>query len=319
MEVINDLTKISNPFRNAVVTVGNFDGVHLGHQALIRQAVTQARLLKGTSVVMTFEPHPVQVLNCDKQFPIITPYEQKIELIQETNTDVFVCIPFTLEFSVTPARTFVKRVLCDVIGMKVMIAGPDYSFGKNAEGNITLLKELSTTFGFEVIIPEWVELGSQRVSSTKIRKLISEGNVEEAGELLGRYYQIRGTVIHGKNRGRSLLGFPTTNLRLLNELCPKQGVYAVEVEYDAKTYNGVANIGNSPTFGDTEYGIEVHILDFQHEIYNQLIRVNFVRRLRNEKKFVNPEALALQIGQDVNMAREILSNSRGHKRSMSDD
>ncbi len=307
MKIVRDLGKISKPFTNAVVTIGNFDGVHVGHQALFRQVIERARNIGGTSVVVTFEPHPIRVLKCHKDFPLITLYEQKVELIGATGIDILVCIPFTVEFAATPAHRFVKEILCDLIGMKSVIVGEDYSFGKNREGNISLLKEMGKTYGFDVIVSGWIELAGRRISSTEIRKLVTEGEMGEAKKLLGRHFQIRGTVIRGRDRGGRLLGFPTANLTLYDELCPKGGVYAITVEVGQKTYQGVANIGYSPTFDNGKFSIEAHILDFNQDIYDKPIRLNFVQRLRGEKKFPGPDALAAQIRKDIDKARGILS------------
>ncbi len=308
MKIIKDLGEISKPFKNAVVTIGNFDGVHIGHQALFRQVIEKARAAGGTSVVMTFEPHPIRVLNCHKHFPLITLYEQKAELIGATGIDTLVCVPFTREFAAIPARTFVKEILCDLIGMKSVVVGEDYSFGKKREGNISLLKEMGRTYGFEVIISGWIELGARRISSSEIRNLVRDGQLEEASKLLGRHYQVRGSVIRGRDRGGRLLGCPTANLKLYDELCPKGGVYAVTVEYQETVYEGVANIGYSPTFNNGEFSVEVHILDFSENIYDRPIRVNFIQRLRGEKKFPGPDALAAQIKLDIEKARKILSS-----------
>jgi riboflavin kinase/FMN adenylyltransferase len=308
MEIIKDLKDISQPVKNAVVTIGNFDGVHIGHRALFQQVIEKAKVLEGTSVVVTFEPHPIRVLRCNKHFPIITLYEQKVELIAATGIDLLVCIPFTPEFAATPARVFIEDILCDTIGMKAVIVGPDYSFGKGREGNISLLRQVGQARGFEVIISNWIEEGPRRISSTEIRNLVKAGSVEEAADLLGRHYQIRGTVIHGKDRGGKILGFPTANLTLYDELCPKTGVYAVTVEHEQIIYQGVANIGYSPTFNNGGFSVEVHILDFNKNIYKDPIRINFVRRLRGEKKYPTPEALADQIRKDIEETKKILSN-----------
>jgi riboflavin kinase/FMN adenylyltransferase len=308
MQIIKDLKEVSNPFQNAVVTIGNFDGVHLGHQALFRQVIEKAASIEGTSVVITFEPHPIRIINSDKHFPLITLYEQKVELMAETGVDVLVCIPFTREFAATPARSFVKDILLDLIGMKAIVVGQDYSFGTKREGNVELLREMSATLDFEVIISEWIALEGHRISSTEIRNLVREGNVEVAGKLLGRHYQVRGTVAHGRDRGGRLLGFPTANLTLYDELCPKTGVYAVTVEHNGISYKGVANIGYSPTFHNGHFGVEAHIFDFDKTIYDQPIRLNFVHRLRDEKKFSGPESLAEQIKRDIEKAREFLSS-----------
>jgi len=308
MQIIRDLGEISKPFKDAVVTIGNFDGVHIGHQALFRQVIEKARSIGGTSVVMTFEPHPLRVLNGNKRFPLITLYEQKVELIGARGVDTLVCVPFTREFAAIPARTFVKDILCNVIGMTSVVVGADYSFGKKREGDISLLTEMGRTHGFEVIVSGWIEEGARRISSTEIRNLVRDGQLEEARELLGRHYQVRGTVIRGRDRGGRLLGYPTANLKLYDELCPKSGVYAVTVEYQEAAYEGVANIGYSPTFDNGEFSVEVHILDFGKDIYDRPIRVNFIRRLRGEKKFSGPEALAAQIKRDIETARELLAS-----------
>lgn len=308
MRIITDLSEISHSLKNAVVTIGNFDGVHIGHQALFSQVIEKAKSIDGTSVVITFEPHPIRVIKSNKYFPLITLYEQKVELISATGIDTLICIPFTLEFAATTARTFVKKILCDQIGMKAIVVGQDYSFGRKREGDIFLLKEMAVTHGFEVIVSGWIEVEGGRISSTEIRNLVREGRVEEAERLLGRHYQVRGTVIRGLDRGGRLLGFPTANLTLYDELCPKGGVYAVTVEYNDTTYKGVANIGYSPTFDNGEFSVEVHILDFDQNIYDRPIRVNFIRRLRGEKKFPGPEALSAQIGLDIEKARELLSS-----------
>ena len=307
MKIITDLSEISKPLKNVVLTIGNFDGVHIGHQALFNQVIEKAKNINGTSVVVTFEPHPIRVIKSNKHFPLITLYEQKVELIGATGVDTLICIPFTREFAATSARTFVKEILCDQIGMKAIVVGEDYSFGRKREGDIFLLKEMAVAYGFDVIISEWIELEGGRISSTEIRNLVREGRVEEAKKLLGRYYQVRGTVIRGRDRGGRLLGFPTANLTLYDELCPKGGVYAVTVEYQDITYQGVANIGYSPTFDNGEFSIEVHILDFDQDIYERPIRVNFVQRLRGEKKFPGPEALSEQISKDIEKARDLLS------------
>ena len=307
MQIINDLKEISNDFKNPVVTIGNFDGVHIGHQALFNQVIEKAESIDGTSVVITFEPHPIRVITSNKHFQLITLHEQKLELIGAIGVDTLICISFTRDFAATPARTFVKETLCDLIGMKAIVVGQDYSFGRKREGDISLLREMSVTHGFEVIISGWIELEGGRISSTKIRSLVSEGKVSEAGKLLGRHYQVRGTVMHGRDRGGRVLGFPTANLMLSDELCPRMGVYAVTVEHDQTRYKGVANIGYSPTFQEGQFGVEVHIFDFDKEIYDQPIRLNFVRRLRDEKKFSRPESLAAQIRRDIEKARELLS------------
>ena len=311
MELIENIQTISEPYQNAVVTIGNFDGVHIGHQALFHQVIEKAEEIEGVSVAITFDPHPLRVLTKNGYPPLITLYEQKLELIERAGLDVLICIPFTKEFAAVSARSFVKDILVDRVGMKAVVVGKDYTFGKKREGNLALLKELGEQLDFKVFVLDWIKGADSleaRSSSTRIRDLVREGKMEKARKLLGRYYQIRGTVETGRNRGGKLLGFPTANIKLYDELCPKTGVYAVTVEcQDGRKFKGVANIGYSPTFDDHVFTVEVHILDFHENIYNQKIRVNFIRRIRDEKKFSGISELSDQIKKDVETAREILS------------
>ena len=310
MKLIQDIDNITRPYNNAVVTIGNFDGVHKGHRALFREAIDKARAIDGTAVVITFEPHPLKVVSPDRRPPLITLHDQKVELISKTGVDVLVCIPFTPEFAALPANDFIEGILVKTIGMKAIVVGNDYSFGRNREGDIAMLREFGERLGFDVIVPDWIRISADwkdRVSSTKIRELVMEGNIEDIPMLMDRHYQIRGKVVSGRNRGGKLLGFPTANINLTDELCPKMGVYAVTVEVGETNYKGVANIGYSPTFEDHVFTVEVHILDFEGDIYGSEIRVNFINRLRDEKKFKDIEELSAQIQADIQKARTLLS------------
>ncbi len=314
MKIINNIESIEKPFKNAVVTIGNFDGVHIGHQALFHEVIEKADSISGTSVAITFNPHPAKILKQKGHLPLITIHEQKIELIEKTGIDVLICIPFTREFAQLPALEFVRDLLIKRIGMKAIVVGNDYAFGKNREGNTDFLKACSKEYDFEVIVADWISISSAtsntlpgRISSTKIRKLIADGRVAKAQQVLGRYYQIRGIVAKGRDRGGKLLGFPTANIEIQDELCPKKGVYAVIVEHNGLKHKGVANIGYSPTFNDNIFTIEVHILDFNENIYGGNIRVNFVKRIRDELKFSGISELSEQIKKDIDKARSILS------------
>ncbi len=310
MQLIESINNIKKPFKNSVITIGNFDGVHLGHQALFQMVIKKAGELEGTSVAVTFEPHPIRVLKQNGHPPLITLYEQKVELIEGFGLDVLICILFTRKFADLTAREFVEDILVERIGMKAIVVGEDYTFGKNREGNLDFLKSEAERFNFEVIQAKWVPAPnglSGRISSTRVRELVLAGEVDHARRLLGRYYQIRGKVMSGRDRGGKLLGFPTANILLNDELCPKMGVYAVFVECLGKRYKGVANIGYSPTFDDHQYSVEVYILNFNENIYGQKIRVNFVRRIRDEKKFSGVKELSEQIGKDVANADNLLA------------
>ena len=312
MKIIDRLENISQPFKNAVITIGNFDGVHIGHQALFHEVIEKAVAIDGTSIAMTFEPHPLRVLQKNSLPPLITVYEQKNELIERTGIDVLICIPFTREFASLSAAAFIKDLLVAKIGMRVIVVGKDYTFGRNREGNLSVLKSYASELGYEVIVAEWIKAEREvadRISSTKIRELIMAGEVEPARKMLGRHYQIRGLVVKGRDRGGKLLGIPTANINLQDELCPKTGIYAVTVEYNQRLYKGVANIGYSPTFNDHQFTVEVHLLNFSENIYGQKIRVNFIQRIRNEKKFVGIADLKEQIHQDIKTAHKILAAS----------
>jgi riboflavin kinase/FMN adenylyltransferase len=310
MKIIDRLENITQPFKNAVITIGNFDGVHIGHQALFHEVIEKADAIDGTSIVMTFDPHPIRVLQKNNNPPLITLQEQKTELIERSGMEVLICIPFTKQFASLSAEDFIKNLLVDKIGMKAIIVGGDYTFGKNREGNLALLKSLASRLGYEVIVADWIKAAqnvSDRISSTKIRELVMGGNIEPANKMLGRHYQIRGRVVKGRDRGGKLLGIPTANINLQDELCPKTGIYAVTVEYNNRIYKGVANIGYSPTFDDNEFTVEVHLLDFAENIYDEKIRVNFIERIRDEKKFADISELKNQINQDIKAADKILA------------
>lgn len=312
MQVIRSLEEIEQPFQRAVLTVGNFDGVHLGHQALFHTVTEKAEAIGGTSVAMTFEPHPMKVIRPGYHPPLITLLEQKIELIERADLDVLVIVPFTRTFASLSPRQFVEDVLIRKVGMAAMVVGSDYTFGKYRAGNVRQLRNFSELFDFELIVADWIQIvkeNSKRISSTKIRELVTAGRVDKAPDLLGRYYQIRGRVTTGRDRGGKLLGFPTANINLQDELCPGSGIYAVTVERNDRIYDGVANIGYSPTFDDNLFTIEVHILDFDENIYGEKIRINFIQRIRDEKKFAGVTELSNQIRKDVEAARRILART----------
>lgn len=310
MEIIESLDQIKHPFKNAVVTIGNFDGVHIGHQHLFAQVIKQAQQIQGTSIAITFNPHPMKALGLLAP-PLITRNDQKKELIEKCGLDVLICIPFNTDFSSISAHDFIEKLLVNKIGVKIIIIGADYSFGKDRQGNIDLLKSEGSRLGFKTIVSPWIndsDTHKERISSTRIREIVMAGEVDQAMKYLGRHYQIRGKVVKGRKRGGSQLGFPTANIKLHDELCPKAGVYAVTVETTKGRFQGVANIGFSPTFDDHIFTVEVHILDFDHDIYDTRIRVNMVARLRDEKKFSSIQELSEKIRTDIQIAKDILNN-----------
>ena len=306
MKLYRNLTDIKQPFEKACVTIGNFDGVHLGHQLLFSEVVERANILKGTSIVLTFDPHPLKVLR-PESIRLISTTQQKIELIERAGIDVLVIIPFDKKFASTPADRFVDEILIKTIGVQELIVGYDYAFGRGRQGNIDFLKARGEQEGFPVTVIEAFYKNNMLVSSTIIREMVAMGRMRDVRTLLGRYYQIRGEVQLGRQRGRSVVGFPTANLKISEEdLCPKRGVYVTQVIYDGKCYGGVSNIGYNPTFGENRLVAETHIFDFDDDIYGKQIRINLLRHLRGEKKFSGPEELADQIRQDIVVARKVL-------------
>lgn len=310
MEIYNTLSEIKKPFPGAHVTIGNFDGVHLGHQMLFDQVVARARQSKGTSVAVTFDPHPLKVLS-PQGIRLISTTPQKIELIGRAGIDVLVIIPFSREIAVTTAVEFVDEVLLGRIGMQDLVVGYDYAMGKGREGDTAFLQRQGEEKGFAVMVmPAHYEQG-QLVSSTRIRELVAAGKMRDVRRLLGRYYQIRGDVQWGRQRGGKLLGFPTANLYLSEEdLCPKRGVYVTQVIYDGRQYGGVSNIGYNPTFGDTSLVAETHIFDFNADIYGRPLKINLIRHLRGEITFSGIEALARQIRKDIEVAHKVLAKEQ---------
>jgi riboflavin kinase/FMN adenylyltransferase len=304
------LDNLPEDIKNPVVTIGNFDGVHWAHQAIFKKVIERAKDLNGTSVVITFEPHPIKVMSPDKARPLITLLEQKGELVINQGIDIFLLIKFTREFAAIPARDFVKDILVDKLGIKEVVVGYDYAFGHRREGNIKLLKEMGQQFNFEVHQVGTVYVGNSLVSSTSIRNLIMDGRVSEAKRLLGRNYQIRGEVIRGRDRGGPLLGYPTANLRLVDELIPKEGVYIVTVDLDGKIYQGLTNIGYNPTFKDKTLSVEAHIFDLSADILKKKIKINFISHLRDEITFASVKELSKQISRDIKQAREFFSKGK---------
>jgi len=311
MKIYNNLADITEPFDDSFVTIGNFDGVHLGHHMLFAEVVSRAYQMKGTSVVVTFEPHPLQVVHPEIGIKLISTYEQKVELISLAGIDVLVVIPFTRDFAATSAETFVDEALIKTIGVKELVVGYDYAFGKGRQGNIEFLQEQGKSKGFPVTVVEPYYVDDMLVSSSKIRELVNEGKMMYVRKLLGRSYQIRGTVQEGKKRGGPVVGFKTANLHLSEEdLCPKHGVYVTQVVYEGKCYGGVLNIGYNPTFGENRLSAETHIFDFSQDIYGKKIKINLLKYLRGEKKFSGPKELSGQIQEDISQAKEILAETQ---------
>jgi riboflavin kinase/FMN adenylyltransferase len=307
MTQIYTLDNLPGNLTNTVATIGNFDGVHKGHQVLFKKVIERASDIDGTSLVITFHPHPIKVMSPTRLKPLITGLEQKQELVADFGIDILLLIQFTLGFAATSAEDFVKDILIDRLKVQEVVVGYDYAFGHNRKGNIEILKDMGRKFHFTVHQVGPVYMGETLVSSTSIRNLIMEGKVSEVNQLLGRQYQLRGEVIQGKNRGESLLGYATANLQPADGLIPKRGVYIVTVEIGGTLYQGLTNIGFNPTFKDKDLSIETHILGLSENITHEHIKINFLSRLRDEVAFSSPEELSRQIARDIKAAQEFFA------------
>ncbi len=293
--------------KGAAATIGNFDGVHKGHARLIERVLAKARARDLVSTVITFCPHPLQVLVGPHTPPFITVREQKLDLIEALGVELTMLLEFDRAMADLSPRDFVKTHLVDWLHVKELVVGYDYTFGKGRQGDFAMLCELGREFGFTVERVEPVVINNAIVSSTRIRDLIKAGDVFNVRPLLGRFYVVRGKVVTGEQRGR-LLGFPTANLLLENEVRPKHGVYAVWAQLEDRIFPAVANIGVKPTFhGEAAVSVEVHLFDFEESIYEHDIRVHFVQYIRPEQKFSGPEELTARIREDAALARRILA------------
>jgi riboflavin kinase/FMN adenylyltransferase len=305
--VYSDLPAGKSAFSRTVVTIGNFDGVHLGHRAILDRVRQRALELGGQAVAVTFNPHPIKVLRPDVNLPLLTTQDQKLKLLSDSGLDAVVVLPFSLEFAALPAREFVRQYFCERLRAREVVVGHDYCFGRGREGNIDLLKEMGTVLGFTVHVVWAVEVQGAVVSSSLIRAMLRLGKVTEASSLLGRPYGVSGRVVQGKGRGAKLLKVPTANLLTPNELLPASGIYAVWARLGDALLPGVANIGTCPTFDNTELSLEVHLLEFSGDLYGESMEVQFAVRLRDEQRFPSIEALAAQIHADIAAARQALA------------
>ncbi len=295
---------------HSIVTSGTFDGVHVGHQKILRQLVETARQNNGQSIVITLWPHPRFVLKKDPgSLRLLSTFEEKASLIEKLGVDILLKIPFTHEFSEISSETFIRDILIQKLKTNVLIIGYDHRFGKNREGSFEYLKEHSDQFGFEVMEIPREDVDHMGVSSTRIRDALAKGEVHEAADLLGRNYALSGFVKDGDRIGRSI-GFPTANIDVPEtyKLIPGDGAYAVYVHLEGKKYDGMLNIGWRPTVSGQERRIEVNIFNFDQDIYNRRLTVEFVRLLRKEKKFRGIEELKNQLNQDKQEALQVLSN-----------
>ena len=303
MKIIRGLPEKEREYKNPVLTLGNFDGVHLGHQEIFKKIVNRAKEIGGTSIAITFDPHPLKILAPEKCPSLITNFKEKAEILESLQVDILFSIPFSRKFSDLNAADFVKKIVVDKIGAKELFIGYDFAFGKGREGDTGILKGLGESMGFKVTVFEPIRVGEKTVSSTLIRNLIKEGNVREAYIYLGRPYSVSGKVIKGHGRGKRL-GFPTANINFQSELIPGDGVYVGEVLFGENRYKSLINVGTNPTFGEDKLNIEVFILDFDKDIYGEYLKVLFHEKIRGEIRFKAQEQLIVQMRNDLKQARD---------------
>lgn len=287
--------------------IGNFDGLHLGHKKIIDVVKRRSEENSTRSCVITFDPHPQKVLG-RKEVSLIFPLERRFKMLESTGIDAVICLNFTRKLSKVSAEDFVKDILLERLRIKDIVVGPGFSFGHKRKGNVDLLRSVGETHGFNTVVAEAARVDDRVVSSSAIRNLVRDGEISESNRFFGYDYYIEGVVVEGEKRGRKL-GFPTVNLDTEWEILPRPGVYATYVKLSDGFHGSITNIGIRPTFEESKLTVETHIFDFNDDLYGKEVRINFVERLRDEKRFESVDKLVEQINQDIVAVREVL---RGH-------
>ncbi len=311
MEIFRGVSKLDREFRRPVLTIGNFDGVHVGHQAILRKIVDRARALGGESVLYTFEPHPRRVLQSEKALRLLETFAQKMETLEQLGIDAVIAEPFDQAFAQVSPEEFIEGYVHARVRPVEVYVGYDFHFGRDREGSMRLLTERGPHLGFSVTVVPEVSVEGRDVNSTRIRQLLAEGQVEEAAILLGRPFCVRGEVTVGDRRGRTL-GFPTANLAPETEILPAPGVYfghlrRIDAGRGGRLHPVVTNVGYRPTFRDgRDLVAEAHLIDFSGDLYGLEVDLSFEGRLRGEIRFESVDALRAQIARDVAGARERL-------------
>jgi riboflavin kinase/FMN adenylyltransferase len=308
MHIIRQLVELPNAARGGAVSIGNFDGVHLGHAAIVRRLLERAAAVGGSAIVFTFDPHPVRLLRPDQCPPPLTWTERKAELLAALGVDWVVAYPTDEALLSLSAQEFFDRIVRNALSARALVEGPNFYFGHNREGTIERLHELTTAAGITLDVVPPVQVDGELVSSSRVRALLAAGQVENAAKLLGVPYRIRGMVTHGAGRGAKI-GFPTANLAAIETLLPAQGVYAGRAWAAGQSWSAAMNLGPSPTFGDANVRLEVHLIDRQEPLYGQPLEVDFLARLRDIRPFPSPDALAKQLASDVAEAKRFNSTN----------
>ncbi|MCL4322449.1 MAG: bifunctional riboflavin kinase/FAD synthetase [Deltaproteobacteria bacterium] len=303
---ISEISKFNPEFISSVITIGSFDGIHLGHRKLMELTKDYALKLNLPSVVLTFHPHPLKILHPEEKVHLITTFEKKIELIEAIGIDYLIYITFTPEFARMSPEDFIENIIVKKLNPVKVIVGHDFGFGVGKSGNTLLLEKLANKLHFELTVVGPVKMGKKIVSSTIIRRFVLLGQVCAVKRFLGRHYSVHGKVVKGSGRGKNL-GFPTANIIPEEELFPKDGVYATLVKVDNEFHDSVTNVGSNPTFNEELRRIETYIFNFDKDLYGKEIEVFFVARIRPEIKFDNPASLENRIKKDIALATVILS------------
>ncbi len=304
MELIRGLHNLRARHHGCVATIGNFDGVHLGHQAVLGQLAEQAASMGLPTTVITFEPQPQEYFGHGDTPPRLTRFREKVRALQRFSVDRVLCLPFNHTLAELEPETFIQQVLVDGLGLRYLVVGDDFRFGKGRRGDFAMLQQAGEAHGFEVVHMHTFSLNGERVSSTRIREALQAGNLSLAAQMLGRPYRMSGRVAHGNRLGRTI-GFPTANIFLHRKKTPVDGVFAVEMfGIEGEPVPGVANVGTRPTVDGTRSLLEVHLFDFSADLYGRYVHVDFLHRIREERRFESFDALKAQILCDADEARQ---------------
>jgi len=309
VQVFRGFHEVTKTYPAPVITIGNFDGLHLGHRQIIDSVIERARSQNGTAIVYTFRPHPHLALTPEHDLQLINTYDEKLEILEKLGVDVVIEEPFSREFSTISPEKFFREVLVKRLSSQAIYVGYDFGFGKNRAGSLDMLTQMCKEEGIELYVAKPLRVNGEICSSSRIREYIKNGDVASANRLLGREFYYRGLVVRGNGRGRKI-GFATANVHLESKLQVKEGVYATRALFEGKTYKSVTNVGRQPTFNKDTLGpltVETHILDFDKDIYGNTLEVHMVERLREEVRFDGIDSLVSQIRKDVIRAKEILN------------
>ena len=307
MELIRGLHNIRPHHHGCVLTIGKFDGIHLGHQAVLQNALQQADALKLPAVVMVFEPQPEELFAPEHAPARLSLLRDKFVALKQIGIHRLLCVRFRKEFSSMSPQAFIKDLLVDKLGVKFLVVGDDFRFGVGRSGDFDMLKAQGNILGFDVVSTQSFRMENNRISSTAVRDALLKGDFLLAKAMLGRPFEVVGNVVHGEKNGRKI-GYPTANILMKRTKSPLIGVFAVRVKYKAEVYNGVANVGYRPTLNGNKMQLEAHLFDFDGDLYSKQLKVEFVSKIRDEIKFSDFQALTLQIKKDAEQAKRLLAN-----------